>query len=212
VYWYGEADNYSLVPQGKFLSISEARLKNCFNLPTSIQKKVRRKKRLSFLEQNRLRAQTEMEEDRSKKPEERPMGRIPGFEELCDSVREADLLQLVSFHNSGEHYVIGEKRKIVQSIERPSKRRRLFSCQPQESRPSGGRRAPDKSSPSMPTELLLHEEAPPITEYEFRCAENMLTVFCRVPLLREFYRPFSLLYPEVRFAEHSWYILILRRF
>ena len=52
-------------------------------------------------------------------------------------------------------------------------------------------------SPSSRGELLLFERAPPISEGEYENLEEMMTQFCRVPLLAEFSRPVALLHPEV---------------
>mmetsp|Transcript_43039 Transcript_43039/g.131044 ORF Transcript_43039/g.131044 Transcript_43039/m.131044 type:complete len:1170 (-) Transcript_43039:1207-4716(-) len=46
----------------------------------------------------------------------------------------------------------------------------------------------------MPT---LEDEVPEITDAEYRSLEQLMDVFCRVPLLAEFSRPVSLLHPEI---------------
>jgi hypothetical protein len=47
------------------------------------------------------------------------------------------------------------------------------------------------------SELLLGEVAPSISDGEFQSLEQLMTQFCRVPLLAEFSRPVALLHPEV---------------
>jgi len=53
-------------------------------------------------------------------------------------------------------------------------------------------------NPSERTELRLDEKAPPISKAEYQNLKEMMTLFCRVPLLHDFSRPAVLLDPEVR--------------
>jgi len=53
-------------------------------------------------------------------------------------------------------------------------------------------------APSTRGELTLYEKAPPISDAEYQNLEELMTQFCRVPLLAEFSRPVALLHPEVR--------------
>ena len=58
---------------------------------------------------------------------------------------------------------------------------------------AGGLRAMDTR-----TERLLEEDAPPITNDEYLSLQELMTQFCKVPLLNEFSRPVASLHPEVR--------------
>lgn len=54
------------------------------------------------------------------------------------------------------------------------------------------------TSSSGQREFLLGETVPAITEAEYDNLQELMTQFCRVPLLSEFSRPVSILHPEVR--------------
>lgn len=56
---------------------------------------------------------------------------------------------------------------------------------------------PKQTGSTIPREFLLGEVVPPITEAEYENLKNLMTQFCRVPLLSEFSRPVSILHPEV---------------
>ena len=52
--------------------------------------------------------------------------------------------------------------------------------------------------PARRSEYVMGEVAPPITADEYANLDELLTEFCRVPLLADFSRPVSLLHPDVR--------------
>jgi hypothetical protein len=53
------------------------------------------------------------------------------------------------------------------------------------------------SVPELKREFLLGEHAPTITDAEYQNLKEMMSQFCRVPLLSEFSRPVAMLHPEV---------------
>lgn len=128
VYFYGVTDpnnQFALLSQLKFLSLAHGTAQNCHLLPVSIQKKLRRKQKLTAAEDAKVRAQDEMERDVPKKPEERLSGKIPPFAELYSSISEFDLSELAKRNGTG--VTSGGKRASDKSscsrVERHLKRR-----------------------------------------------------------------------------------------
>jgi hypothetical protein len=56
-------------------------------------------------------------------------------------------------------------------------------------------------------ELLVGEQAPPLSDVEYENLDALMEQFCRVPLLSEFSRPVSLLHPEVSLNDFAFVVV-----
>lgn len=206
VFWYGELDpnsQFSMLPQQKFLSLNDAIERNSFGLPTIIQGKMKQKRELTDLEKSRLRAQREMEADLQRKPDERILGRIPFYAEPHETIREVDLERLATKTVSGTKCLIEFSKKRNLGDYENSKQCALRSdrvCIPSLMTHAEATLAAEYFCLPKRIELILDEEAPPISEAEYQNLNAMMTAFCHVPLLDEFCLPHEQLHPEASVA------------
>lgn len=108
-----------------------------------------------------------------------------------------------------------EEREKQQKIKSPKpKKSASKSSSPKSASKKGGSKKKKSTTKSKPTslfpspsdrhEFLVGERVPTITPEQYQNLQELMTQFCRVPLLAEFSRPVSLLHPEVR----CWLLLL----